>query len=95
MTPSLEDGERDIKRYYYDNSPWLFSLGAVYIASWIVFSHAVSGNSVFEPGSTLRLISLFLMVALAVWKNERLHITAVVLSYVLLASWITVTVFQL
>ncbi len=95
LTPSLENGERDIKRYYYDNSPWLFSLGAVYLASWMVFSTTVSGNSIFEPGGTFRLAGLLLMVVLAVWKNELFHVAAVVLAYLLLAAWVAVTVFSL
>ncbi len=95
LTPSLEDEDRDIKRYYYDNSPWIFSLGAVYLASWMVVSITVSGNSIFEPGATFRFAGLLLMVVLAVWKNEFFHVAAVVLAYLLLAAWVAVTVFSL
>jgi len=95
LTPSLENGERDIKRYYYENSPWVFSLGAVYLASWLAFSYVALGNPIFEPGATFRFLGLVLTIVLAVWKNERFHLAAVILAYVLVASWIAVTVFTL
>lgn len=50
FTPKLDDKDEDIKRYYFDNSRWVFSLGAVYLASWMLFSNVVMGNSLNEPG---------------------------------------------
>ncbi len=94
-TPSLEDGDRDIERYYYDNSPWIFSLAAVYLTSWVVFSYTVTGDPIFDLGGIFRFTGLFLMVSLAVWKNPRFHLAAVVLAYMLMAAWIMVTVFAL
>lgn len=91
LTPNFEDDEKDIKRYYLDNSRWFFSLGAFYLASWMFFSYAVLGNPIDEPGSLPRFAGLLLMLALARWKNERFHMTAVFLTYFLLVAWIVVT----
>ena len=95
LTPKLEDREQDIKRYYFDNSRWIFSLGAFYLASWMVFSYAVLGNPIDEPGSLSRITGLLLMLALAVWKNERFHVGAVVFAYFLLIAWVAVAVFSI
>ena len=88
FTPRLDDDDRDIKHYYFDNARWVFSLGAVCIMSWILYSQVVLDNPLDEPGSLPRFVGLLLMVAVAIWRNERLHIAAVALSYVLLFFWI-------
>lgn len=95
VTPPFGDGERNIKRYYYDNSPWIFSIAAAYGASWMLFATVISGELFFEPNSVMRLVALLLMVALAAWKNEHFHAVGVVSTYVLLAYWIAMTVFTL
>lgn len=95
LTPALTEGERDIKRYYYDTSRWLFSLAAVYLATWSIFSLAVLGSPFNNTADVIRHAALILMVSLAVWRNQRLHIAAVALSYLLLAAWVAVEVFTL
>lgn len=95
LTPRLDDEDKDIKQYYFDNSAWIFSLAALYLASWIVFSTLVSHAPSDEKGSLTRLAGLVLMVALAVWRNEYFHIAAVTLSYVLLFSWIGTVIFSI
>ena len=91
LTPKFEDEEKDIKRYFFDNSRWIFSLSAFYLLSWTFFSFAVLHSPIDEPGSLPRFAGMFLMLALAVWKNERFHMSAVVLAYILQATWSTVT----
>ena len=92
MTPKFDDEEKDIKRYYFDNSRWIFALGAFYLAAWMTFSYAVLGNPIDEPGSLYRFTGLLLMLALSAWKNERFHVAAVVLAYLLMVAWLAVTV---
>lgn len=91
LTPNFEEDERDIKRYYFDNSRWVFSLAAFYLASWMLFSYAVLRNPIDEPGSMSRLFGFLLMLCLAAWKNERFHAVAAMLAYVLLIVWLVVT----
>lgn len=95
MTPAFSDGERDVKRYYVDNSRWFFSLGAVYLASWSVFSLTIAGESLLDPGSLIRYAGIVLLVTLAVWRNERFHVAGVALSYVLLLAWVAITTFTI
>lgn len=95
MTPAFSDGERDIKRYYVDNSRWFFSLGAVYLASWSVFSLTIAGEPVPHPSSLIRYAGTVLLVKLAVWRNERFHVAGVALSYVLLLAWVAITTFTI
>ncbi len=95
LTPELAEGERDIRRYYYDNSRWLFSLVAVYMVTWSIFSHTVVDYPLFDMRALIRYATVSLMVVLAAWKNERFHIAAVALSYLLLISWVAVAVFTL
>lgn len=94
LTPKFEDEGKDIERYYFDNSRWIFSLGAFYIAAWMTFSYAVLGNPIDEPGSLSRFTGLLLMLVLAIWKNERFHVAAVVSAYFLLTAWLAVTLFR-
>lgn len=65
LTPSPDDGVRDIRRYYYANVSWAFSLAAVYLASWSVLSQIVAGGPISEPGSLIRVLDLLLMISLA------------------------------
>ncbi|MDX1406387.1 MAG: hypothetical protein R3192_17785 [Woeseiaceae bacterium] len=91
LTPNFDDGERDIKHYYFENSRWIFSLAAFYFASWTFFSLLVLGNPIDEPGSLTRFCGMALMLALAIWNNERFHAAAVIVAYLLQAIWLLVT----
>lgn len=91
MTPNFDDDERDIKRYYFDNSRWIFSLAAFYFASWTFFSFVVIGNPIDEAGSLTRFAGMMLMLALAIWNDERFHAAALILAYILQAIWLVVT----
>lgn len=95
LTPQFENGERDVRVYYYQNSSWFFGLAACYIASWMLFANVVSGELFFDPGSFMRYIGIGLMLALASWKNERFHAVAVVAAYLLLSYWIVNQVYRI
>ena len=95
LTPKFDDGERDIRLYYYDNSSWFFTLAACYIGTWMLFAYIVSGEGFFDPGSIMRYLGIGLMLALASWKNEYFHALAVVAAYLLLTFWIGTQVFRL
>ena len=95
FTPRLDDEDKDIRRYYFDISRWVFGLGAFYIMSWIFYAIVVARQALDEPGSLPRIVGLLLMIALAVWRNERFHIAAVAVSYILLFSWITAVIFSI
>jgi hypothetical protein len=95
LTPSLRSGERDIKRHYFDQTGWIFSLAAVYVGSAMLFSIVVVGDPVVYSGNLIRLAGLTLMVLLANWRNERFHRAAVVLAYVLLITWVVIKRFTL
>ena len=95
LTPSVAGGGRDIKRYYYDNSPWIFGLGAVFIATAIINTNNLLHTSYLDPTNTIRGSGLLLMVVLAIWKNERFQIAAIALAYALLVAWIGFTMFAI
>lgn len=94
LTPNLNDpDEGDIKSHYFDVSRWFFSLGAVYLAAWALFSYVVLGTPISEPGSPYRFTGILLMLVLAGWQNERVHMVAVFLAYALMAAWLAAVVF--
>ena len=93
LTPNLEEPDEDIRSHYFANSRWFFSLGAFYLAAWAFFSYVVIGNSISEPGSPYRFMGIILMLALAVWRNERVHVVTIVLAYMLMAAWLAAVVF--
>lgn len=95
FTPRLDEDDRDIKRYYFENSRWVFSLGAIYVTSWILYARLVLNHPLDEPGSLPRFAGLLLMIAVAIWRNELLHIFAVTLCYVLLFLWVGMVVYSL
>lgn len=95
LTPSFDADERDIKRYYFDNASWVFALAAAYLASWFVFSCFVDDQGLYDQGSVARLVGFLLMIALAIWKNERFHAAAVIAACALEGIWIVMTVFRL
>ena len=93
LTPNLDDPDCDIKAHYFETAPWLFGLGAFYLGAWAFNSYVMLGNSIGEPGSVYRFAGLLLMVLLAIWRNERLHLLLVFLSYLLMAAWLSAAVF--
>ncbi len=96
LTPSLQNGERDIKRYYYDNSPWFFALAAVYVASQTLFAYVIRGvDPISDPRNVVRFSAELLFVVLAVWRNERLHMAATAVGFLLLMSWVAISLFSL
>ncbi len=92
LTPNLDEPHKDIRRHYFENSRWFFSLGAFYLAAWAFFSYVVLGNSINEPGSPYRFTGLILMLVLAGWRNERAHVVTVFLAYLLMVSWLAAVV---
>ena len=94
LTPNLDDpDEEDIKRHYFDIARWFFSLGALYLAAWALFSYVVLGTPINEPGSPYRFTGIVLMLVLAGWPNERVHVVTVFLAYLLMAAWLAAVVF--
>ena len=95
LTPSLTDGDLDIKRYYYDNSRWFFSLAAFYQATWTILSVAVIHEPLIGSTTGLRLAALGLMIGLAVSKNERFHLAAVWAASLMMTAHVAMNVFTL
>ena len=93
LTPKLEDPDGNIRRHYFDNSRWFFGLGAFYLGAWAFFSYVVLGNPINEPGSPYRFAGIVLMLVLATWKNELVHVVTVVLAYLLMVAWLWAVVF--
>lgn len=93
LTPNLEEPDEDIRKHYFDNSRWFFSLGAFSLAAWAFFSYVVVGESIYEPGSPYRFTGIILMLVLAGWRNERVHVLTVFLAYLLMAAWLAAVVF--
>jgi len=91
LTPPHEHGERDLKRYYFENSTWIFGLAALYLASTMLLSGVIRGDSIFERANAFRTAGLSLMILLAVWKNERFHLAAAIAAYGLLFGWAAMT----
>ena len=91
LTPKLEDPGGDVRQHYWENSSWIFSLGAAYLAGWALFSHVVVGNPLNEPGSVPRIVGIALMVLLALSRNERVHYVAVALAYIVMGVWLVRT----
>ncbi|MEM7280285.1 MAG: hypothetical protein AAF438_01450 [Pseudomonadota bacterium] len=91
LTPNLDD-EEDIKKHYFETSTWFFSLAAIYLCAWAFYTYVIVGKPISEPGSPYRLAGTILMVVLAAWQNERVHIAAVVLAYLLMGAWIATVV---
>lgn len=95
LTPEFSQGERDIRHYYFDNSRWLFSLVALYLAAWSVFSLTVIGEALSDVTNLMRTAAIVLMIGLAVWRSERLHQAAVVIAYLLWMVYVALKVFAL
>jgi len=95
LTPQFDDGERDVRHYYYEISSWFFGLAAGYIGTWVLFAYLVSGKGFFDPDSFMRYLGIGLMLALALWKNKYFHAVAVVAAYLLLTFWIVTQVFRI
>jgi uncharacterized membrane protein len=66
LTPSVKDGDADIKRYYYDNSPWIFGLGAAYIVGVVINTKNALGTPFLDPRNAIRVSAMLLMIVLAV-----------------------------
>lgn len=95
MTPSLRDGDRDVRQHYWENSRWMFSLASVYMLLAMTFSFVVVGDALMELRNSIRVGALFLMVALAVSKSEKFHAGAAIAACALLVSWIGVSMASL
>lgn len=93
LTPNFDESGTDIRRHYFENSHWFFSLGAFYLAAWSFFSIVVLGRPIIAPGTSYRYAGIALMLVLSAWQNERVHMVTVVLAYVLMAAWLTAVVF--
>ncbi len=93
LTPNLDDPEGDIRSHYLEIAPWFFALAAFYLATWAFYSYVIRAYPINEPGSAYRFIGIALMTTLAMWKNERVHIAAVALAYVLMSLWLAAAVF--
>ena len=93
LTPNLDDHHEDIRKHYFETSSWFFSLGAFYLAAWAFYSYVVLGTPINEPGSPYRFTGIILMVALAAWRNERVHVVTVFLAYLLMIAWLVAVVF--
>lgn len=94
-TPTISDGKGDVKRYYFDNAPWIFGFGAAYIVALIINTKIVLGITLSDPTNIIRYAGTVLMVALATWRNELFHQLAIAVAYVLLAAWILLTLFSI
>ena len=92
LTPKLDEPGKDIRSHYFDSSRWFFSLGAFYLLSWAFFSYVVIGKPIDEPGSPYRFAGIMLMLVLASWRNERIHMVTLVLAYFLMAAWLAAVV---
>ena len=95
LTPSSSKDQTDVRSYYYKNAPWIFGLGAVFVASLIVNTRNALGTPLLDMTNVVRVLAIILMVALATVKNERFHIAAVILAYLLLATYIPLAMFAL
>ena len=95
MTPSLQDDDRDIKKHYWDNSRWMFSLAAVYMFSATSFRFFIVGDEILRLRNTIQFGAFTLVAALAVWKNEKFHAVAAIIASALLVSWVGVSMFSL
>ncbi len=88
LTPNFDDPDEDVKQHYFDTSRWFFALGAVYLGAWAFYSYVIIGTPIDEAGSTYRFAGIALTLFLAAWRNERVHMVAVALAYVLMAAWL-------
>jgi len=52
----------------------------------------VIGKPINEPGSPYRFAGIMLMLVLASWRNERVHVVTLVLAYFLMAAWLAAVV---
>jgi hypothetical protein len=95
MTPSLQTDESDIKKHYWDNARWMFSLAAFYMCTAMTFSFAIVGDHLLELRNTIRFGAFALMVSLALWQNEKFHAVAAIVGGVLLVCWVGVSMFAL
>ena len=95
LTPPLAEGERDIKRYYYQHNSWLFSLASAFIVVAIVNTNKNLGVPLLEPVNAIRGVGLLLTLSLAISKNERFHAIASGAAFLLLFVWVGMTMFRL
>ena len=95
LTPPLNDDDADIKKHYWDNARWMFSLAAFYLCVGMAFSFVIVGEEIMALRNTIRISGLLLMLSLAIWLNEKFHAVAAFIGGGLLISWIVLTMFSL
>ena len=95
MTPSLKDDDKDIRKHYWENSRWIFSLASVYMFFATLFRFIIVGDEILQLRNTIQFAAFTLMVALAVWKNEKFHTAAAFVASALLISWVGISMFTL
>ena len=91
LTPSVAEGHRDLRKYYFDNSSWMFGVATVFLVTLMLNTLNLRGFPPLGIGDLLRVIGIAIMVVLASWKNERFHVFAMVSAYVLMSVYISLT----
>jgi hypothetical protein len=88
LTPKFDETTRewDVKAHYFDNARWVFGLGALYLGSWILFSSVMLGDPIQDRRTVVRLCMAGVFVALAILRNERVHVAGALLIHLLIVG---------
>ena len=60
-----------------------------------LFRFIIVGDEILQLRNTIQFGAFTLMVALAVWKNEKFHTAAAFVASALLISWVGISMFSL
>lgn len=63
----------DLRRHFYSNHRWLFSLAGAYLLLDVSFDLAVGGEAFFQPVRYFQAVYLLFLIAAAISRNERVH----------------------
>ena len=95
LTPSSSGSQKDIREYYWRNSPWFFGLCATFLAALMINTRNIMDTPTFHYTNYIRTAGIALMIALAVSRNEKFHKAAVLIAFLLLTLYIARTQFSL
>jgi hypothetical protein len=85
LTPgSREEGDLDLREYYFRMRPWVFGLGAFTMLQLAVVDASIGGQPLLHPENAVRGAGAAVALTLALSRSERVHGVLAVLCFLLL-----------
>jgi hypothetical protein len=92
LCPDLQtDVESGMEAYFFENAPWVFSLGAVFIVELMVTNPVLGVERWTGPENGIRLLGLAAIIPLAVVRRRWLHSGALLLCGGLVVAFVSLS----